>query len=49
MKTVHIKGLDISALSLGTVQLGLSYGINNADGKPSQETANAILDCVQRH
>lgn len=46
MKTVHIKGLDISALSLGTVQLGLSYGINNADGKPSQETANAILDCA---
>ena len=31
MKTVNIKGLDISVLSLGTVQLGLSYGINNAD------------------
>ena len=46
MKTVKIKGLDISALSLGTVQLGLSYGINNADGKPSQETANAILDAA---
>lgn len=46
MKTVHIKGLDISALSLGTVQLGLNYGINNADGKPSQETANEILNCA---
>ena len=46
MKTVNIKGLDISALSLGTVQLGLSYGINNADGKPSQDTANAILNCA---
>ena len=46
MKTVNIKGLDISALSLGTVQLGLSYGINNADGKPSQETANAILNAA---
>ena len=46
MKTVKIKGLDISALSLGTVQLGLSYGINNADGKPSQETANAILNAA---
>ena len=46
MKTVNIKGLNISALSLGTVQLGVSYGINNADGKPSQETANAILDAA---
>lgn len=46
MKTNRVKGLDISVLSLGTVQLGLNYGINNADGKPSQETANAILDCA---
>lgn len=46
MKTNTIKGIDISALSLGTVQLGLSYGINNADGKPSQETANAILNAA---
>ena len=46
MKTVKIKDLDISVLSLGTVQLGLSYGINNADGKPSQETANAILNAA---
>lgn len=46
MKTVNIKGLDLSVLSLGTVQLGLSYGINNADGKPSQETANAILNAA---
>ena len=46
MKTVNVKGLDISVLSLGTVQLGLSYGINNADGKPSQETANAILNAA---
>ena len=46
MKTVNVKGIDISVLSLGTVQLGLSYGINNADGKPSQETANAILNAA---
>ena len=46
MKTNTIKGINISALSLGTVQLGLSYGINNADGKPSQETANAILNAA---
>lgn len=46
MRTKNVKGLDISVLSLGTVQLGLNYGINNADGKPSQETSNAILDCA---
>ena len=46
MKTNTMKGINISALSLGTVQLGLSYGINNADGKPSQETANAILNAA---
>ena len=46
MKINTIKGIEISALSLGTVQLGLSYGINNADGKPSQETANAILNAA---
>lgn len=46
MKTVNVKGVALSALSLGTVQLGLNYGINNTAGKPSQETANAILDCA---
>ena len=38
------KGLNISALSLGTVQLGMNYGINNATGKPDAETSNAILN-----
>lgn len=46
MKTNNFKGLDISVLSLGTVQLGLNYGINNATGKPSQEVSNAILNCA---
>lgn len=49
MKLTNWKGQNISALSLGTVQLGLNYGINNTDGKPSQETANAILDCAMEH
>ncbi len=30
-------------IALGTVQLGLSYGINNQVGKPSQATASEIL------
>lgn len=31
-------------LALGTVQLGLPYGINNKTGKPSRDAAFAILD-----
>ena len=33
----------ISKITLGTVQLGMNYGINNADGKPSEELANQVL------
>ena len=33
----------ISSMSLGTVQLGTNYGIANHAGKPSEETAFAIL------
>lgn len=44
MKTVVCKGLNISTFSLGTVQLGMNYGINNAAGKPDTETSNAILN-----
>ena len=43
MKTVTQRGLEISELSLGAVQLGLNYGINNTFGKPSTETAAQIL------
>lgn len=44
MEKVSVKGLEFSRLSLGTVQLGLNYGINNADGKPDRELAHKILD-----
>lgn len=43
MKTATCKGLNISTLSLGTVQLGMNYGINNATGRPDAKTSNAIL------
>ena len=33
-----------SKIVLGTVQLGLPYGINNAQGKPNEEEAFRILD-----
>jgi len=36
-------------LALGTVQLGLPYGINNKTGKPNREDSFRILDCAQEH
>ncbi len=44
MKIIKKKGYSISELTLGTVQLGLSYGINNAGGMPSYEEASDILN-----
>ena len=44
MKVNTGKGVEISALSLGTVQLGVNYGINNDGGKPDRSVAMKILD-----
>src|SRR5688500_5343857 len=33
-----------SSLTLGTVQLGLDYGIANRDGRPGEAEAEAILE-----
>ena len=46
MKVNTSKGVDISVLSLGTVQLGINYGINNDGGKPDRAAAMKILDCA---
>ncbi len=39
-------GLNISKMTLGTVQLGMSYGVNNSAGKPTEERSFAILDAA---
>lgn len=44
MQYTQTRGLRLSRFSLGTVQLGTPYGINNHTGKPSREQAFAILD-----
>src|SRR3989338_9886929 len=36
--------MNISKMVLGTVQLGLKYGINNSHGQPSREEALGILE-----
>ena len=43
MECVNIRGVDVSRFMLGTVQLGLDYGIANTAGKPSVEKAHEIL------
>jgi aryl-alcohol dehydrogenase-like predicted oxidoreductase len=35
-----------SAMTLGTVQLGMNYGIANTDGKPSEEKSFSILQAA---
>lgn len=44
MKYVQAKGLDLSAFALGTVQLGIEYGLGEHSAKPTEEAAFAILD-----
>jgi aryl-alcohol dehydrogenase-like predicted oxidoreductase len=36
-------GQRVSAMSLGTVQLGMNYGIANTEGKPDRTKSHAIL------
>jgi len=38
--------MQLSTLTLGTVQLGLPYGIANTTGQPSYETARDIIACA---
>lgn len=46
MKYTDFNGYRISQITLGTVQLGMDYGINNIVGQPNNETANAILSAA---
>ena len=39
----------VEKLILGTVQLGLNYGINNTTGKPSEQLAFELLDYAKRN
>ncbi|MDR2100991.1 MAG: aldo/keto reductase [Treponema sp.] len=46
MNYKEIMGRRVSAMSLGTVQLGMNYGIANQEGKPGREKCFAILDAA---
>ena len=43
MKIIEKNGYKISELTLGTVQLGIPYGINNKSGMPNYEESAKIL------
>lgn len=43
MKITEKNGYKISALTLGTAQLGLSYGVNNDKGMPTFEESSELL------
>lgn len=43
MEYVNFNGKQISKITLGTVQLGMNYGINNLNGQPSEKLAEQVL------
>ena len=43
MKNTFISGKALPAMTIGTVQLGMNYGIANEGGQPSQEKSFAML------
>ena len=45
----NYKDRFISKISLGTVQLGVEYGVANQSGKPSKELAHKIISSCHRH
>ena len=46
MRYTEIAGKKVSAMSLGTVQLGLDYGIANREGKPDRQKSFSILSAA---
>jgi aryl-alcohol dehydrogenase-like predicted oxidoreductase len=44
MKYVESKGFNVSAFSLGTVQLGMNYGLGEYTQKPEKSYAFELLD-----
>lgn len=43
-----IKDLDVSLFTLGTVQLGIDYGLVGSTQKPTQDAAFAVLDAAAK-
>ena len=48
MRYTTVQGITMSAFTLGTVQLGMDYGLGEDRAKPSEEKARGILDAAER-
>lgn len=46
MKNTIINGKTLSQMTLGTVQLGMNYGIANNGGQPDTEKSHKMLTCA---
>ncbi|CAL1517242.1 aldo/keto reductase [Chitinophaga sp. MM2321] len=46
MEYINVHGYTISRLTLGTVALGLDYGISNNKGKPAPQESFEIMSCA---
>ncbi len=46
MKYTEVAGKRVSSMSLGTVQLGMNYGIANDKGRPGEEESFEMLRCA---
>lgn len=46
MQYAEKNGIKISKMTLGTVQLGLKYGVNNSSGMPTEKESFDILDAA---
>ncbi len=46
MNYTEKNNIKISKMTLGTVQLGMNYGVNNSQGMPSEKDSFAILDAA---
>ena len=44
MKYINKKGMDVALFSLGTVQLGMDYGLGEYTAKPERQYAFSLLD-----
>lgn len=47
VRTPNPPPFPLSALTLGTVQLGMSYGVANPGGPPDERAARAVLDAAR--
>ena len=49
MQYRELNGRKLSVMSLGTVQLGMKYGISNKTGQPSVEESHRLLRCAMEN